>query len=204
MRIVALGDCNTGHKSKYGLPKRIYHAWADILGYELPDFTLISRGVSGDSYQGMWLRWQEDVLDEIPDIVVVFGGISNFTGGSADPNFTKHRGLDIRESVRNMVYSAKGNGILIFLVSVQPFKNSKYWTEEKQGWENSFNKWMEDFSLSQGIVFINAYKYLEDPGNPGAIKKEFDAWSGYHLSLTGHDALGKFVTKHVMEVLNER
>jgi hypothetical protein len=70
-RVVALGDCNTGRKIKYEGPKRIYHAWADVVGYELPHITLISRGKSGDKWQGMWRRWKEDVLDEKPDVVII-------------------------------------------------------------------------------------------------------------------------------------
>jgi hypothetical protein len=102
-----------------------------------------------------------------------------------------------------MVASAKENNILFFLVSMQPFKASKFWTEEKQIWLDMLNKWMEDFSTSNGITFINAYKFLEDPLKPDTLKAEFDACInlpedggvGFHLSLVGHEELGKFIAK---------
>jgi lysophospholipase L1-like esterase len=204
VKFVALGDCNTGHKEKYEGPERIYHAWADVAHYELQGSILISRGHSGDKWEGMWKRWKKDVLDENPDAVVVFGGINNFTDGKSDPNPI------IQKIITNMVASAKENGIVILLVSMQPFGNSKFWTKEKNMWLKTLNEWMEDFSNIQGVIFVDAYKLLEDPERMDTIRDEFDACifredggAGFHLSIAGHKELGKLVAKYLNGVKND-
>jgi len=197
MKFVAIGDCQTGHYSSEDQDTGDYF-WSNIVKSSLPNSVLVSRGSELTGWHGWWNRWKEYVLDEKPDVVVVFGGIYHFSF-DLDPN------PELQEIATKMSKSAKENGIVLVLVSMQPFKDSFFWNEERQGWLDTFNMWLSEFCSSSGDIFIDAFNLLTEPGTKDS-KEEYryigsiPGTFAFYLNVSGHKVLGEFIAKRLAEL----
>lgn len=53
------------------------HGWVSVVGAELPDVTVINRGISGNRVRDLVARWDADVLAAGPDTVGIMIGIND-------------------------------------------------------------------------------------------------------------------------------
>jgi hypothetical protein len=111
----------------------------------------------------------------------------------------------MQENIKNMANSAKENNILPLFITVVPFKGTVHgdgtpagvanWNEDRQKLVDTYNAWLEKYTSSKSIMFIDAYKIFEDTGTY-RFKPEFvEANTDYHLSKTGHIVLGQHVAR---------
>ncbi|NOI25822.1 GDSL-type esterase/lipase family protein [Vibrio mediterranei] len=76
-KIVLLGDSLT---AGWGLATN--QNWSDKLIAAHPDIEFINCGVPGDTTAGMLSRFKQQVLDQAPDAVVLFGGLNDLNWGT--------------------------------------------------------------------------------------------------------------------------
>jgi lysophospholipase L1-like esterase len=76
-KIVLLGDSLT---AGWGLATN--QNWSDKLIAAHPDIEFINCGVPGDTTTGMLSRFKQQVLDQAPDAVVLFGGLNDLNWGT--------------------------------------------------------------------------------------------------------------------------
>jgi len=106
LRTVFLGDSITAESAQQSWAN---HAVADPRS---PWALEANAGVSGDTLEQMWGRFQTDVLDREPDAVVIMGGTNDVL-----------RGLPTEGSLaalRQMVEAAQDAGIEVWLVAPPP------------------------------------------------------------------------------------
>ncbi|MFA0439722.1 hypothetical protein BCU70_18710 [Vibrio sp. 10N.286.49.C2] len=71
-KIILIGDSLT---AGWGLPEG--QNWSDSLASEFIDYQFINKGIPGDTTTGMLSRFQQQVIAQKPDIVVIFGGLND-------------------------------------------------------------------------------------------------------------------------------
>lgn len=193
MKLIAVGDCQTGHKDGYETKG---YFWHDMIQDMLPDITILSRGSEMTGWHGWWNYWESYIVKEKPNVVVIFGGVYHFSYDD-DPN------EELRKMATNMSESAKKNGIILVFCSIQPFKDASFWTEKRQEHLDVFNKWLSEFCTTRGDVFIDAFKFLEEEPGSKKQKKEWTVETSFQINDNGQKALGEYITKRLKESFPE-
>jgi lysophospholipase L1-like esterase len=75
----------------------------------------LARGISGQTTAQMLERFDRDVIEVKPNVVVIFGGTNDIAGG--DPPYDD---APIRANLRPMTERAQGYGIRVVLASLLP------------------------------------------------------------------------------------
>jgi len=133
IRILFQGDSITdGNRlkpveSRWDLNHQIGHSYvypiAGKLGYMYPGkYTVINRGVSGDTVDRIALRWQRDTLDEHPDILSILLGING--NGSFDgkyPEGTEEHLRSFDEKYRSLLRFAREQNPALKIILIEPF-----------------------------------------------------------------------------------
>ena len=133
IRILFQGDSITdGNRlkpveSRWDLNHQIGHSYvypiAGKLGYLYPGkYTVINRGVSGDTVERIAARWETDTLAEHPDILSILLGING--NGKFDgtyPEGTEEHLRAFDEQYRALLGSARKQNPDLKLILIEPF-----------------------------------------------------------------------------------
>ncbi|MFC7622127.1 SGNH/GDSL hydrolase family protein [Microlunatus sp. GCM10028923] len=76
-RVVLVGDSVTDCGRDREDDGSLGHGWVSVVGAELPDVTVINRGISGNRVRDLVARWDADVLAAGPDTVGIMIGIND-------------------------------------------------------------------------------------------------------------------------------
>ena len=133
IRVLFQGDSITvGNRykdpgSRWDLNHQIGHSYvfniAGTLGRRSPGkYTVINRGVSGDTVEKIAYRWRRDTLDEKPDILSLLLGING--NGNFDGCFPEGQEEHLRRfdtGYRRLLTDARDDNPDLDLVLVEPF-----------------------------------------------------------------------------------
>ena len=144
-RVVFLGDSITDF-------------WGRHYGRFFPGKPYINRGISGQTTPQMLVRFQQDVIQLHPDVVVILAGINDIAGNTgAEP-------LDaVENNFRSMVTLARAAHIRVVLSSVLP-ASSFPWKPGIHPAEpvRELNKWLQSYAASEHLIYLNYYPSLAD------------------------------------------
>ncbi|MBQ2726540.1 MAG: lysophospholipase [Clostridia bacterium] len=133
IRILFQGDSITdGNRykdpsSRWDLNHQIGHSYVfnitGILGRRAPGkYTVINRGVSGDTVEKIAARWQRDTIEENPDVLSLLLGINgngNFDG--TWPEGTAEHLKAFESGYRKLLTTARESAPALKLILVEPF-----------------------------------------------------------------------------------
>lgn len=156
-RVVFLGDSITD-------------AWAHNDGNQFfPGKGYLNRGISGQTTPQLLVRFQQDVVDLKPNVVVILAGINDIAGntGVADPQM-------IENNFKSMVSIANANNVRVVLSSILPASNFPwrkgiYPAEEIR----QLNHWLQAYAAANHCVYLDYYTALVGPDGgmkPGLSK----------------------------------
>ena len=133
MRILFQGDSITDGgrlkpvESRWDLNHQIGHSYVfyvvGTLGRKSPGkYTFINRGVSGDHPGNIGPRWQEDTLDEHPDVLSLLLGVNG--NGKMDGSYPE--GLEehlcvFEKQYRELLESARTQNPALKIILIEPF-----------------------------------------------------------------------------------
>ena len=112
--VVCFGDSLTA----YGPQGSKYPDWLSLL---LPDCFIINKGINGDTLIGGRARFEQDVLKERPDVVIIALGANDFWLQKRDIS-------ELKADLEDMVRRAKDAGIEVVIASC--FGGRDFWLEE--------------------------------------------------------------------------
>jgi lysophospholipase L1-like esterase len=183
LTIVCLGDSLT----LCGGPDGKYSDW---LARWLPDDTIINKGLEGDTLAGGRSRFQRDVLDLHPDIVVIALGANDF--------WQANRQIpQLKADLEDMILRAKSAGIQVIIAST--FGARDYVSEKRP----EFGP--ERFDFAYGIAQMEKQLTTEHnctyvPNMQTDIKPDgrVPYWQDYlHPNEIGNE----FVAKRILEAI---
>lgn len=190
MIIVGMGDCRTTGET----------CWFAKLKERFSADVFIRKGTGGATVEYLWKRWPE-IIKEKPDIIVVFGGINNFKKREvSDPTQI------LKKVAEGMIISAKERGIIIVMCGITPFKNAKFWTEDRQRWMEEYNAWLKAYAVSQGVFFVDTVKILGEPGTY-VLRKEFQRSGGgcfWIFNDAGQNEISNCIADRLTQILKEK
>jgi lysophospholipase L1-like esterase len=136
----------------------ITELWAQKPAVFFPGKPYLSRGIGGQTTPQMVLRFQQDVVDLKPRVVVINGG-TNDIAGNTGPSTLKM----IEDNLKSMTEIAQANGIRVVLTSITPAFDYP-WRKGLEPAEKimAVNKWMQDFCQSKNCVYADYFTPLAD------------------------------------------
>jgi len=180
VRVVFLGDS-------------IFEGWS----VARPDFfqgkPYFNRGISGQVTAQMLLRFQEDVINLHPDVLVLKAGINDIAenAGAYDQQKTLN-------NIKSIVQLAKANKIKIVLCSVLP-ANRFVWRPALMPADKviDLNTALQAYAKEENILYLDLYSAVVD--DQKGMKSVY-AKDGVHPTVEGYKVLEPMVEQAIKQV----
>lgn len=173
----------------------ITEMWLKLHPEFFKENNFIGKGISGQVTEQILTRFQEDVIDLNPEIVVIGGGINDIAENKGAYNEAK-----TLENIISMAEMAQANGIKVVLSSILPTDhipwNSSVTEVPKK--IKSLNSKIKDYSDKNNISFVDYFSALDngDCQLPKALTTD-----GLHLTKEGYSIMENSIMP-VLECLN--
>jgi lysophospholipase L1-like esterase len=161
-----------------------------------PGKPYVNRGIGGQTTPQMVLRFQQDVVDMKPRVVVINGG-TNDIAGNTGPSTLKM----IEDNLKSMTEIAQANGIRVVLASVTPAYDYP-WRKGLEPAEKvvELNDWMKDFCLKAGCVYADYFTPMADEKHG---MKEGLSVDGIHPTPAGYRIMSPIADKAIQDALQK-
>ncbi|TCC88800.1 G-D-S-L family lipolytic protein [Pedobacter frigiditerrae] len=165
---------------------------------KIDQFELIGAGVSGNKIYDLFFRFQKDILDKQPDVVVIYIGINDVwhksqSGTGTDAN----RYLNFYSA---MVKILKDRGIEVVLCTPSVIGEKKDFTNPQDGDLNAYGQIVREIALKYNCNLVDLrkemIKYLQ-VNNPDNAEKGILTRDRVHMNATGN----KFIADQMYPVL---
>ena len=176
----------------------ITDAWPGASPEFFKDNNYIGRGISGQTSQGLLLRFRQDVIDLNPVAVVINIG----TNDIAENNGPYQQQLTL-DCIKSMAELADYNGIRVILSSVLPVK--------QYGWNQSvtdapqkiaaLNDAIRAYADEKGFAYIDYYSQMSEPD--GALKDSYGR-DGVHPNKEGYKVMEQEAKKVIDSTLGRK
>ena len=168
--------------------------WLDHYPAFFDNPTYINRGIGGQTTPQMLIRFRQDVVELKPKAVVILAG-TNDIAGNTGPSTTEM----IMSNIKGMCEIASANGIKVVLASVLPAFDYPWRPGCKPHTRiPELNRLIEDFAISEGIVFLDYFNALKDEKN-GMIKRF--AYDGVHPNTEGYKIMAPLTQVAITQAL---
>jgi acyl-CoA thioesterase-1 len=199
LKIIAFGNSTTAER------KTIHQVYAQRLPELLTkcsiESVVINRGVGGShtghlqdnnhhKVQHALDRFQSDVLDEDPDIVIMQFGINDSYIDSDDPEGPSR--IPVKKFRRNMIFmlnKLNKNGIRVILLTPNAFgTNREPWRHKRL---EEYVEVIRDLARRKKVLFIDVYSYYIEYENTPGKKADDLLLDGVHPNDLGHELLAE-------------
>ncbi len=183
--IVGLGDSTTagtpGFRSPLeappngeGNPESQYAFW---MMRSHPEWTVLNRGINGETAEEIRARLPRDVLGPRPAYAIVLAGVNDIFGGQRAESVERHLAAmyaDVLDAGVVPVAATASGDIL------------------------TLNAWIENLTKVLGIPFCDTHAAVADPANSNRLRGTPD---GLHPDVAGYRAMGEALVRTVDEHL---
>jgi len=154
----------------------------------------INRGISGQTTPQMVLRFQQDVVDLKPKVVVILAGTNDIAGNTGPMTLEQSR-----DNIIAMTQLAKANGIKVVISSIIPAFDYPWKPGlEPAGKIVAVNKMLKEYASKNKIVYLDYFSAMADERN-GLRKGLGD--DGVHPNLEGYRIMAPLAEKAIAEAL---
>lgn len=155
--------------------------------------SFINRGISGETSSQMLLRFQNDVLNLKPSIVIILAGINDIAENNGPISLE-----DILKNSISMIELSMKNNCRIILCSVLP-ANKFSWRPDIFPAQKilQLNEMIKSFAENNNIVFADFYTEMVDE-NYG-LQLKFGA-DGVHPNLKGYKVMEPIILEAIRKI----
>jgi lysophospholipase L1-like esterase len=150
----------------------------------------INRGISGQTTPQMLSRFQVDVVNVLPTVVVILAGTNDIAGNSGPTTVKKIQG-----NIASMAQLAKTNGIQVVLCSVLPVY--KYpWSQAVNPIDSisSLNSLIKTYAQENEMIYADFYSPMVNEQK--GLKTEYSG-DGVHPNLAGYRVMNPIVEEAI-------
>jgi acyl-CoA thioesterase I len=166
-KIVFLGDSTT-------------HFWLGSPWFQqyLGQGIFIEKGVGGDKTTGMLARFQTDVIDQHPDVVVILGGAN-------DARFWEYQEWESEARLKQMYDLAEAAGIRVVACTIMPVRGEGFvWANPSI---NRQNDWIRAYGRDHNITVLDYWPLVLDP-ETNALRVDY-SYDSVHMNPKGYAAI---------------
>lgn len=158
----------------------------DFWARNLPDFFIennyIGRGISGQTTEQMLARFQQDVVELHPKIVVILAGINDIAQNNGPIS-----NENILRNIKSMCDIARVNGIKPVLCSILPCDYFKWRPDMKPASRVvEVNEMIKLYALLMGFQYVDYYSKMAT--EDGALNAQFTE-DRCHPNLDGYNVM---------------
>jgi lysophospholipase L1-like esterase len=159
---------------------------------------LIGRGISGQTTPQMLLRFQQDVVDLSPKIVIINAGINDI----AENTGPYDRDMTLK-NIFSMAQIAKANKIKVVLSSILPADAFPWRPEIKNIAEKvlELNALIKKYADENKIVYLDYHTIMKNAKN--GLSPEL-AEDGVHPTIAGYKIMEKLVLEAIKKAKKRR
>ena len=175
-----LGDPAPGEKRVVFIGDSITEAWGSRYGKFFPGKPYVNRGISGQTTPQIVGRFQQDVLQLKPAVVVLAGGINDIAGNTGpEPLKT------ITDNYRSMVTLAKAAHIRVVITSTLPASWFPWRPGARPGEAvRQLNAWIKEYARTEHLVYVDYYSAMVD--DQGGIRPDLSMDKAVHPNDAGY------------------
>jgi len=175
----------------------ITELWSRQLDQFFPGKPYVNRGIGGQTTPQMLLRFQQDVVDLNPKVVVINGG-TNDIAGNTGPSTLKM----VEDNLKSMTEIAQANGFHVVLASVTPAYDYP-WRKGLEPAEKvvELNNWMKGFCLKVGCVYADYFTPMADEKHG---MKEGLSVDGIHPTPEGYRIMSPIAEKAIEDASGKK
>lgn len=196
--IVAMGDSTTagtpGWKSRIEAPpagagdETSQYAWWLMQAH--PDWNVINQGVNGERSDQILARFDRDVLQQRPTVVVIIAGVNDVYQGRPASH--------VIEQLSAMYGRAKAAGIPIVAGTIIPYNTA---TADQNARMREINDWVRKTAGSDpAIAFVDTRAAAAAPGDPDRL---FESPDGLHPSPAGYRRMADAIRPVIEGILKK-
>lgn len=151
------------------------------------DFEFVGKGIGGNKVYDLFLRFQEDVLDQKPDIVVVYVGINDVwhkTSSGTGTDYNKFGAF-----YDKMIVKMKQLGIQPVICTPSVIGEFNDHTNSQDGDLNYYSKWIRAYAEKNNIPIVDLRKVFQNylfKNNPENLDKGILTTDRVHLNSKGN------------------
>lgn len=163
-------------------------------GSFFPGKPYINRGISGQTTPQMLLRFQQDVVNLHPAVVLILGGTNDIAGNTGPATNEM-----IENNFRSMSEIARINGIKVILASITPAAAYPW----RPGIDpvrriHAINDWLRQYCSKHGFVYLDYYDALAQAD--GAMKPGI-SFDGVHPNAKGFAIMAPLANNAIRKAL---
>ncbi len=176
------------------LGNSIFEGWSVARPEFFQDKPYFNRGISGQVTAQMLLRFQGDVVELQPDVLVLKAGINDIAENAG--TYDQQKTLN---NIKSIVQLAKANKIKVVLCSVLP-ANKFIWRPALQPADKviALNTALQDYATKEGVLYLDLYSAVVDEQKG---MKAIYANDGVHPTIDGYKVLEPLVENAIKKVM---
>ena len=171
--------------------------WATMVPQFFADNNYVGRGISGQTTDQMLARFQQDVVELHPKVVVILAGINDIAQNNGPISNEAILG-----NIKSMCDIASANGIEPVLCSILPC-DYFVWrkTIKPAPIVVEMNKLIKEYAQLKGYAYVDYYSSLATSG--GALNPKYTK-DRCHPTLAGYEVMMPIVQNILVPILEEK
>jgi acetyl esterase/lipase/lysophospholipase L1-like esterase len=192
-----LGPPKQGENRIIFMGNSITAGWSRIHPEFFAGKPYVNRGIGGQTTPQMLIRFNQDVIDLKPKVVVILAGINDIAHNTGPATLES-----IMDNISAMALLAKAHGIKVILASVLPAFDFPWRPGlEPAGKVIALNRMIRDFADKNDFHYLDYFSALVDSRN--GLKKDYSN-DEVHPTLAGYKVMEPLVEKAIEAVLKKK
>ena len=175
----------------------ITQMWSDNSFFFKSNPSFINKGISGQTTPQMLIRFNDDVIKENANTVIILAGINDIAQNTGPIQIK-----DIADNIFRMAEMAQKNNINVFICSVLP-ANRILWNKSIKPTYKviKLNMLLKEFCKNKNIEYVDYYSEMVDWS--GGLKSPLytSKWDLVHPNKKGYEKMEEILIKKIKKEL---
>ena len=175
----------------------ITQMWSDNSFFFKSNPSFINKGISGQTTPQMLMRFNDDVIKENANTVIILAGINDIAQNTGPIQIK-----DIADNIFRMAEMAQRNNINVFICSVLP-ANRILWNKSIKPTYKviKLNMLLKEFCKNKNIEYVDYYLEMVDWS--GGLKSPLytSKWDLVHPNKKGYEKMEEILIKKIKKEL---
>ena len=175
----------------------ITQMWSDNSFFFKSNPSFINKGISGQTTPQMLIRFDDDVIKENANTVIILAGINDIAQNTGPIQIK-----DIADNIFRMAEMAQKNNINVFICSVLP-ANRILWNKSIKPTYKviKLNMLLKEFCKNKNIEYVDYYSEMVDWS--GGLKSPLytSKWDLVHPNKKGYEKMEEILIKKIKKEL---